>query len=43
MNPRNEGLVFSRDAWWVSQERNNIGHLENEMRPAGFYPLQRTL
>jgi hypothetical protein len=26
MNPRNESLVFSHDAWWVSQERNDIGH-----------------
>lgn len=26
MNPRNESLVFSRDAWWISQERNDIGH-----------------
>jgi hypothetical protein len=30
MNPRNESLVFSCDVWWVSQERNDIGHLENE-------------
>jgi hypothetical protein len=45
MNPRNESPVFSRDAWWVSQERNDIGHFGkwdvsisfSEMRPAGFY------